>query len=268
MTQSALINVMSAAAIKAGKGLLRDFGEVDQLQISRKGTSNFVTQSDIRTEKLLQRELSKARPEFGFLLEEGGEVPGRDPGHRFIIDPLDGTSNFIHAMPYFCISIALEKRDHAGRSDIIAGVIFDPIHNELFSAEKGKGAQMNGRKLSVSGRDDLEHAMVVTGSPRSSMLGDETSRKLFDSLVGCGATVRHFGATALDLANLAAGRFDACWYSTNQPWDLAAGLLLVREAGGIFNDGNGNPVDCYTQTLLATNSALHLPIQRLLTKAA
>ncbi len=158
---------MSAAAIKAGKGLLRDFGEVDQLQVSRKGPANFVTKSDVRTEKLLRRELEKARPDYGFLLEEGGEIPGKDGIHRWIIDPLDGTSNFIHAIPYFCISIALEKRASDGSSEILAGVIFDPIHNDLFSAEKGKGAFCNNRKLAVSSASKLEDAMLVTSNYRA-----------------------------------------------------------------------------------------------------
>ena len=163
--QSPLINVMSAAAIKAGKGLVRDFGEVDHLQVSRKGPANFVTQTDVRTEKLLQRELSKARPDFGFLLEEGGEIAGKDPTHRWIIDPLDGTSNFIHAIPYFCTSIGLEKREATGKSEIIAAVIFDPIHNELFTAEKGKGAFLNGRRLSVSSRQ-FDEAMIAVSNLR------------------------------------------------------------------------------------------------------
>src|SRR5262249_46666769 len=141
---SPLLNVMSAAVLKAGKGLLRDFGEVDQLQVSRKGAANFVTKTDIRTEKLLQRELSKARPDFGFLMEESGEVPGKDASMRWITDPLDGPSNFIHAIPYFCVPIALEKTS-GGRSEIIAAATYDAIHNELFTAEKGKGAYLNSR---------------------------------------------------------------------------------------------------------------------------
>ncbi len=261
---SALINVMSAAAVKAGKGLLRDFGEVDQLQISRKGVSNFVTKSDIRTEKLLQKELSIARPDFGFLLEESGEVVGTEASLRWIVDPLDGTSNFIHAIPYFCISIAAEKKFPNGSSEILAGVIYDPIHNDLFTAEKYKGAFLNNRRLNVSGRDNLEYAMVVSGTPRQAGQHERDAYRLAEK----GATVRCLGATALDLANLAAGRIDACWYYSFQPWDIAAGLLLVQEAGGITVDLSGKPADLSSKTLLASNKSLSLSLQSLLTKAA
>lgn len=259
-----LLNVMSAAAVKAGKGLLRDFGEVDQLQVSRKGTANFVTQSDVRTEKLLQQELKKARPDFGFLLEEGGEITGKDASMRWIIDPLDGTTNFIHAMPYFCISIGLEKRHPDGKSEIIAGVIFDPIHNDLFMAEKGYGATLNNRKLQASNRDTLEDSLLVTGSLRHTPQGEGQAFSLLDKVVRSGATIRYFGATALDLANLAAGRIDACWHYMVQPWDVAAGILLVQEAGGIITEPDGKPITPYSKAILASNKHLHTPMQSLL----
>ncbi len=268
MVQTPLMNVMTAAAIKAGKGLMRDFGELDQLHISKKGTANFVTAADTRTEKLLQKELSKARPDFGFLLEEGGEVAGKNSTHRWIIDPLDGTTNFIHAVPYFCISIALEMRDHTGRSEILAGVIFDPNHNELFTAEKGKGATVNNRRLTVSARDRLEDSMLVTGALRFSPNSDKTAFQMCDKAVQNGATLRAFGATALDLANLAAGRLDACWYAQIQPWDIAAGLLILQEAGGHATDLTGAAATPYSSTLLATNRHLHPSMQSLLAKAA
>jgi myo-inositol-1(or 4)-monophosphatase len=261
---SPTINVMSAAAVKAGKGLMRDFGEIDKLQISRKGTANFVTSADTRTEKLLRQELRAVRPDFGFLLEEGGEIAGKDAQHRWIIDPLDGTSNFIHAIPYFCISIALERTQN-GKSEIIAGVIFDPIHNELFAAEKGMGALVNNRKLNVSSREKLEDAMLVTGRLPSKESG---YTEQLTQMATQGATLRYFGATALDLAYLAAGRIDACWYYTIQPWDLAAGILLVQEAGGTVSEVDGNPATTYSKTLLATNRALALPVRNLLSKAA
>lgn len=265
---SALLNVMSAAAIKAGKGLLRDFGEVGNLQVSRKGTANFVTQSDIRTEQLLQRELSKARPDFGFLLEEGGEVPGKDPTHRWIIDPLDGTTNFIHAVPYFCISIALEKRFPNGDSEIVAGVIFDPIHNDLFMAEKGKGAILNNHKLVASGRETLEDSLLVTGSLRHTPQGDGQAFSILDKVVRSGATIRYFGATALDLANLAAGRIDACWHYMVQPWDIAAGILLVQEAGGVITQSDGSPITPYSKAVLGSNRHLHASMRTLLNSPA
>lgn len=264
---SPLINVMTGAVLKAGKGLLRDFGEVDQLQVSKKGTANFVTASDVRTEKLLQRELAKARPDFGFLLEESGEIAGKDASHRWIVDPLDGTTNFIHAVPYFCISVALEKRS-GDKSEILAAVTFDPIHNDLFTAEKGKGAFLNGRRLSASGREKLEDAMLVTGKPRDTTQIDAYAATLLNHVMQAGASLRYFGATALDLANLAAGRIDACWFYTMQPWDIAAGLLLVQEAGGIATGFDGTAASAYNKTLLASNRQLHLPMQKLLSKAA
>jgi myo-inositol-1(or 4)-monophosphatase len=258
---------MSGAAIKAGKGLLRDFSEVDHLQVSRKGTSNFVTQADLKTEKLLHRELSKARPDFGFLMEESGETPGKSDEFRFIIDPLDGTTNFIHATPYFCISIAVEQRYRNGDTEIIAGVIFDPINNELFTAEKNKGAFVNNRRMLVSGRDKLEDAMLVTGGLRGSPK-ERYSPSLLGIIQECGATMRIFGATALDLAHLAAGRIDACWYYSIKPWDIAAGMLMVREAGGIICDLSGASVHIDATSLIATNKHLAEPVKKLLTKSA
>jgi myo-inositol-1(or 4)-monophosphatase len=253
---SPLLNVMTAAAIKAGKGLMRDFGEVDELHISRKSASNFVTQTDVRTEKLLQKELLAARPAFGFLLEEGGEVKGKDESHRWIIDPLDGTSNFIHAIPYFCTSIALEKKYPNGDTEIIAGVIFDPMRNELFTAEKGKGALVNNRKLQVSTRENMETAMIVTGSPRD-------AKATFEAVDKCAAAVRYFGASALDLAYLAAGRIDACWYHNIKPWDIAAASLLISEAGGIFTALDGSPASIYSPAILASNRTLHDSVRKM-----
>ncbi|MDX2112600.1 MAG: inositol monophosphatase family protein [Alphaproteobacteria bacterium] len=265
MSQSPLINVMSGAAIKAGKGLLRDFSEVDHLQVSRKGTSNFVTQADLKTEKLLHRELSKARPDFGFLMEESGEMPGKKDEFRFIIDPLDGTTNFIHATAYFCISIAVEQRYRNGDTEIIAGVIFDPINNELFTAEKGKGAFVNSRRMLVSGRDKLEDAMLVTGGLRGSPK-ERYSPSLLSVIHECGATMRIFGATALDLAHLAAGRIDACWYYSIKPWDIAAGALMVQEAGGLVSDLSGSTLTMDSNGLVASNKHLNDPVKKLLSK--
>lgn len=265
---TALINVMSAAAIKAGKGVLRDFSEVDQLQVSRKGTANFVTATDIRTEKFLQRELLKARPAFGFLMEEGGEVAGKDDRFRWVIDPIDGTSNFIHAVPYFCISIGLEERTSQGKSEIIAGVVYDPIQNELFAAEKGKGAFLNGRKINVSGRATVEDSLLVTGNPGYSSHPDGESFKLLKKVIDSGATLRYFGATALDLAYLAAGRIDACWYYMVQPWDVAAGLVIIQEAGGFIGAFDGKPVDIYSKSLVASNKHLSGTMQKLLSPFA
>lgn len=254
---------MTGAVLKAGRGLLRDFGEVDQLQISRKGAANFVTAADIRTEKFLQKELSKARPDYGFLMEEGGEIAGADDTHRWIIDPVDGTSNFIHALPYFCISVGLEKRE-GDRREIIAGVIYDPIHNELFSAEKGKGAFMNNRKLSVTSRNTLEDAMLITGNPRFSPKGGDEGFNQLNNITKAGGILRYMGAAALDLANLAAGRIDACWFYKIQPWDIAAGMLLVTEAGGSITELDGSRATAYSKNLLGTNRHLQPALQKLL----
>jgi myo-inositol-1(or 4)-monophosphatase len=265
--QSPIINVMSAAAIKAGKGLLRDFGEVDQLQISRKGAANFVTASDVRTEKLLRQELEKARPEFGFLLEEGGEIKGKSSEYRWIIDPLDGTSNFIHAIPYFCISIGLERRT-GDKNEIVAGVIFDPVHNELFTAEKDKGAFLNNRRLMVSAREKIEEALLVTNSFKVLIDHAATPPSLFSDISRHSAVVRSLGATALDLAYLAAGRIDACWYYSLKAWDIAAGMLLVQEAGGVISEIGGAPAHPYSSTFFASNRALASPVHSLLSPAA
>ncbi len=265
---SALINVMSAAAVKAGKGLLRDFGEVDRLQISRKGTSNFVTSADKRTEKILIDELKKARPEFGFLVEESGEIKGRDRQHRWIVDPLDGTSNFIHALPYFCISIALERMHADGQREIVAGLIYDVIHNEIFHAEKGRGAFLGDRKIAVSRRDMLADTMIVTGNPRYTELGEACSFDMLKSASMCGACVRYSGATALDLAYIAAGRYDAGWYPRQQPWDVAAGILLVHEAGGQVTQIGGEPYVPGCPTFIASNTSLHPQLLKLLAGTA
>jgi len=258
---SPIITVMSAAAIKAGKNLLRDFGEVSELQISRKGTADFVTQSDLRTEKKLVNELRKARPDYGFLLEESGEVPGADESHRWIIDPLDGTSNFIHAQPFFCISIGLEQRHKNGGTEIIAGVIYDPLHNELFYAEKNKGAYVNDRRLAASARDRLDEAMIATGSrPARDEIGAARLKRISEHT----GFIRNTGSAALDLAYVAAGRLEGCWFASLKPWDMAAGLLFIREAGGISTDFSGNPSTAYTPSLLAANRHLHGKLLKLL----
>lgn len=261
---SALINVMTGAALKAGKGLLRDFGEVDRLQVSRKGTSDFVTVADTRTEKLLHKELKAARPDYGFLLEEGGELPGKDAAYRWIIDPIDGTHNFIHAVPYFCISIGLEHTNHRGQREMVAAVIYDPLHNDLFWAEKGTGAFLNDRKLAVSQRSTLEGSMFVSGKHFTAGTYDHATASLTQKVAEAGAAVRYFGATALDLAYLAAGRIDGCWHYTLKPWDIAAGILLVQEAGGIATDLDGKRADVNVPNLMCANKQLHAPLQKLL----
>ena len=224
--RSANINVMDQAARKAARHLIRDFGEVEQLQVSIKGPGDFVSAADRKAEKILREELSRARPNFGFLLEESGEVPSRD-GHRWIIDPLDGTTNFLHGIPHFALSIGLEWK-----GELIAGLVFDPIKDETFVAEKGAGAFLNERRLRVSGRKDLGASVMGTGIPVLNWPGREKGFSgQLDRVSGKVAGVRRLGTASLDLAYVAAGRFDGFWEYGLKPWDIAAGMILVREAG-------------------------------------
>src|SRR5689334_22588759 len=261
-TRSTLINVMSRAADKAARGLKRDFGEVEQLQVSLKGPGDFVSTADTKADKVLRQELSRARPDYAFLTEESGEIAGSDHEHRWIIDPLDGTTNFLHGLPHFCISIALER---AG--EIIAGVILDPVKDEMFWAEKGVGAYLNDRRLRVSSRRQLASALIGTGTPFGQRADKPRFLRQLDAVMANVADVRRLGAAALDLAYVAAGRYDGFWEYGLHPWDVAAGLLLVREAGGYTSepDGEGNPV--MSGDVLAANDHLHGPLLRLLSKA-
>ena len=262
---SALINIMTAAAEKASKGLLRDFGEVGNLQIAKKGAADFVTESDKRAEHTLMRELSKARPNYGFLNEESGETPGKKQEYRWIINPLDGTHNFIHAIPYFCISIALEKTFHDGHTEIVAACIYDPLHNEMFTAEKGEGAFLNGnRKLNVSNRSRFEEAMMVIAAPHPNPDGTTPHHPLLNLASNTHASLRNMGAWALDLAHLAAGRLDAVCLVGQQPWDAAAAWLLIAEAGGTVTELSGNPFRLESANLLATNGPFYDPLLKLL----
>ncbi len=240
--KSALINVMSQAVYKAARGLVRDFGELSHLQITRKSIGDFVSSADKRSEKILIDELSKARPDFCFLCEESGEIKGKDPRHRWIIDPLDGTTNFLHSNPHFAINVALEFD-----GEIIAGVTYQPILDELFWAEKGKGAYCNQKRLRVSGRRDLETLLVCCDYDHSMV------KKIDDKISG----IRYTGAGALDLAYVASGRFDVCFLEGLKPWDMASGVLLVREAGGAITNKNGQPLDIYESSVLCANESLH-----------
>lgn len=227
-TNTANLNIMVKAARKAARELIRDFGEVEQLQVSRKGTADFVSKADIAAETVIRGELMEARPNYGWLGEESAEEKGADPTRRWIVDPLDGTTNFLHGLPHWAISIALE---HKG--EIVAGVIYDPAKDEMFTAEKGGGAFLNDRRIRVSGRRDLTEMIFATGLPfagRSDL--PETLLDLARILPRC-AGVRRWGAAALDLAYVAAGRYDGFWERELNAWDMAAGLLMVREAGGL-----------------------------------
>lgn len=245
-----LINVMTAAADKTTRQILRDFGEVDHLQVSKKGAMDFVTETDKRVEKILHEQLKKARPDFGFLMEEGGEENGKSE-MRWVIDPIDGTTNFMHAIPYFCVSIAVEKRTHQG-TEIIAAVIYDPVHDEMFMAEKGKGAFVNQRRLHVSKRT-TDFYFVTGTSRRRGQLSTDCSA-LSDYADGMDSVLRRGGAAALDLAYVAAGRYDAAWFPRLKKWDMAAGILMVREAGGVIGLPSGEKGDPYEELAIFAGS--------------
>jgi len=230
MRGSANLNVMLKAARKAGRTLVKDFKEVENLQVSTKGAGDFVSRADIAAEKILKIELMGARPSYGWLAEEGGEEPGKDPTRRWIVDPLDGTTNFLHGLPHWAVSIALE---HKG--EIVAGVVYDPAKDEAFFAEKGAGAWMNESRLRVSGRHKMSEAIFATGLPYGGRADlPETLQDLARVLPAC-AGVRRWGAAALDMAYVAAGRYDGFWERRLSPWDLAAGVIIVREAGGLVD---------------------------------
>jgi myo-inositol-1(or 4)-monophosphatase len=254
-----LMNVMVAAARKAGRAMTRDFGEVENLQVSRKGPGDFVTQVDVKVERILREELLRTRPHYSFVMEESGVVEGPDQTHRWYIDPLDGTTNFLHGVPHFATSIGLEREGH-----LVAGVIYNPITDELFMAEKGRGAWLNGRRLRVSARRDLNVALVATGIPHLGRPGHEAFLGEASRVMAEVAGVRRFGAAALDLAWVAAGRYDAYWERALSPWDMAAGIVILREAGGLVSDlANGQDM-LTTGNILATNSQLHGPMLKVL----
>ena len=260
--RSALINVMAGAALKAAKGLIRDFGEVEQLQVSVKGPGEFVSAADLKAEKILRAELAKARPGYGFLLEEAGTVHGSDAHHRWIIDPLDGTTNFLHGIPQWAISIALERD-----GEIIAGLVYEPIRDEAFWAEKGIGAYVNDRRLRVSARRQLGDAIIGTGIPFRERGDHPAYLKTLAAVMAATSGVRRPGSAALDLAYVAAGRFDGFWEFGLQAWDIAAGILLVREAGGYVTDMAGGTGMLKSGDVIAANDHLHAPLSKLLKEA-
>lgn len=234
MPRSPLMNVMVQAVTKAGRGMRRDFGEVEQLQVSVKGPSDFVSAADRRAEEVLRAELSKARPDYGFLFEEQGAIEGRDPTHRFIVDPLDGTTNFLHGIPHFAVSVALERM-----GQIVAGVIYNPITEELYTAERGSGAFLNERRLRVAARRQMADCVVGCGVPHRGRSDHPLFRRELERVQGQVAGVRRFGAASLDLAWVASGRLDGFWERDLAAWDMAAGVLMIREAGGYVSDIGG-----------------------------
>jgi len=260
--RSPVINVMAAAALKAARGLIRDFGEVEQLQVSIKGPGDFVSAADLKAERTLKNELTRVRPGYGLLFEEGGSTEGSDNRHRWIVDPLDGTTNFLHGIPHFAISIGLERD-----GEIVAGVVYEPTRDELYWAEKGAGAFLNDRRLRVSARRQVSEAVIATGL-RASDRDNPAYAAILAAVTANAAGVRRFGAAALDLAYVAAGRLDGFWEFGLSPWDIAAGLLLVREAGGYVSDLSGGHTMMTSGDILAANDHLHLPLAALAREAA
>lgn len=260
--RSPLITVMTAAVDKAGRKLVRAFGEIETLQVSNKGPSDFVTEADHRSERILFEELSKARPNFGFLMEEGGEVEGSDNSNRWIIDPLDGTLNFLHGLPQFCISVALERD-----GEQFAGVIYAPVTDELFWAEKGQGAFFNGRRLRVSQRRDISSSLFATGIPHAGTDGHAPFLAQLEKVMAVSAGVRRYGAAALDLAYVAAGRYEGFWEEGLNAWDMAAGIVLVREAGGFVSDFDGGNKMLSSGSIIAGNDIQHRALKNLLGEA-
>jgi myo-inositol-1(or 4)-monophosphatase len=251
MVGSANLNILIKAARRAGRGLVKDFREVENLQVSMKGAGDFVSRADIQAEKTIKEELMGARPTYGWLAEEGGGDEGQDPTRRWIVDPLDGTTNFLHGLPHWAISIALE---HKGQ--IVAGVVFDPAKDEMFFAEKGAGAWMNDMRLRVSGRHRMIESIFATGLPFAGRADlPDTLRDLGRILPVC-AGVRRWGSAALDLAYVAAGRYDGYWERRLNSWDLAAGMLIVREAGGMVEPMNPNGDILADGEIVCANEAL------------
>jgi myo-inositol-1(or 4)-monophosphatase len=259
MPASALMNVMVQAARKAGRSLARDFGEVEHLQVSIKGPANFVSAADHKAEQIIFDELSRARSGYGFLMEERGAIAGADKTHRWIVDPLDGTTNFLHGMPMFAISIGLERE-----GELVAGVIYNPVSNELFTAERGKGAFCNDRRIRVAARSRLDECVVVTGIPHRGRPAHGAFLDELRAVMGEMAGVRRTGSAALDLAWVAAGRFDGYWERAIQPWDMAAGILMVREAGGFVTDAHGGQDMLSSGDVVAGNETIHRGLLKLI----
>ncbi|MGH7009463.1 MAG: inositol monophosphatase family protein [Caulobacteraceae bacterium] len=251
-TPSALLTVMIAAVRRAGRILARDFGEVSELQVSKKGAADYVSAADLRAEQSLFESLNKARPGYGFVGEERGPVEGTDKTHTWIVDPLDGTTNFLHSMPHFAINIALERE-----GAIVAGVTYNPANGDLFWTERGRGAFFNGKRIRVAERTRLSEAVFATGIP---FLGHGQHGRFLKELHQIAqqvSGVRRFGSAALDLAWVAAGRFDGFWERDLGAWDVAAGILMVAEAGGMVTEADGGSNPLASGSICAANPQLH-----------
>jgi myo-inositol-1(or 4)-monophosphatase len=262
MIRSPLMTVMTDAVIKASRSLKRDFGEVENLQVSLKGPGDFVSQADRKAEKILHEALEKARPGYGFVMEEAGVVEGTDKSHRWHIDPLDGTANFLHGVPHFAVSVGLERE-----GQIVAGVVYDVIKDEMFIAEKGKGAFVNNRRLRVSGRREAAGMLIGTGIPHIGKPGHPLFLKELGAVMSRFQNVRRMGAASLDVAYVAAGRLDAFWERGLHSWDFAAGICLIREAGGTFLSLDGHADLMQAKDVLCANEAAERLLKEALAKA-
>ena len=247
---------MTGAARKAARAVSRDFGEVENLQVSQKGPADFVTRADRKAEKVVVEELKKARPKWGFLLEEGGEIAGTDGQHVWVVDPIDGTTNFIHGIPHFAVSIGLTRN-----GEPVAGVIYNPITDELFAAERGGGAYLNDRRLRVSGRRDISDAAIACGIPHRGRGDHAEFRRELAQVQVKAAGIRRAGTASLDLAWVAAGRLDGYWERGLQPWDICAGIVMVREAGGFAADIDGGPNVMNTGDIMAGNEHMQAQLK-------
>lgn len=248
MAASPLVTVMINAARKAARAITRDFGEVANLQVSQKGPADFVTRADRKAEDVVRDELKKARPQWGFLLEEAGEIPGKDGQHVWVVDPIDGTTNFIHGIPHFAVSIGLTRN-----GEPVAGVVYNPITDELFAAERGGGAYLNDRRIRVSGRRDIHDAVIACGMPHRARGNHAEFRAELAQVQAKASGIRRAGTASLDLAWVAAGRLDGYWERGLKPWDICAGIVLVREAGGFVADIDGAVDVMATGNIMAGN---------------
>ncbi len=255
------INIITRACMKASKSLIRDFGEIENLQVSSKGPGDFVSSADKRTEEIIINELQKAHPNFGIISEEVGIINKSNTANRWIIDPIDGTMNFLNGVPQFAISIGYEENN-----EIKCGVIFNPIMNEMFAAEKGSGAYLNNSRIRVSKKKRLKDSLIVTGGPKGS---SKIKDKIFDEYIIISknvSNVRKFGSAALDMAYVACGRFDGYWQRELNYWDVAAGIVILKEAGGYIDFFEEDINQPFKKNILATNSIIHNELSNLLNK--
>ena len=255
------INLITKACMKASRSLIRDFGEIENLQVSMKGPGDFVTSADKRTEKILIDELQKAHPEYGIITEESGFINKSNTKNRWIIDPIDGTMNFLNGVPQFAISIGYEEN-----GEIICGVIFNPIMNEMFVAEKGNGAYLNNSRMRVSNKNKIKDALIVTGGPKGA---SKIKEKIFSEYINVSnnvSNVRKFGSAALDMAYVACGRFDGYWQRELNYWDIAAGIIILKEAGGFVDFFEEEEIAPLKKNILATNSNIHEELRALINK--